>query len=171
MMNTLYRYNIFPRIIQESVSHHSYSVALVSMLLCDNYKKVINIDFDKVMRMSLIHDISEISTGADMAHSTKEKYPKLKKFLDAIELDAIKELMDEDYHLIMKEYNDGNTIESLIVQLSDVISCLVYSKQELKMGNTYFQRVYDESDIRIKQILHKIGEVVEKCQKTKKFKK
>ena len=44
----------------ESVAEHSWRIALMAMLLRDEYARL---DMDKVIRMCLIHDLGEIFTG------------------------------------------------------------------------------------------------------------
>jgi len=153
------RYNHIPRIYQESVSEHSYEVCLASVLLADAYLREHLIDFKKLVRMAVVHDLAEVRV-ADIPHDTKTLFPKFAAELQRLECKVLGELLhSRDWSFLLSEYNDKSSIEALIVNLADVLSCKVYAENELAMGNTNFARVLQESDCRIVEIKERLDKL------------
>ena len=154
----LLRYNIYPRIFPETVASHSYQVGILSLFLIEKYKKEYNIDELKILKLALIHDIGEVN-GIDLPHPIKEKYPELNTITRESESEEIKNLLGEEYYKLFLEYNFAATVENAIVEIADAMSCLIYAQEEIKLGNTYFKRVENESKVRL-DILNKELEVL-----------
>jgi len=152
-LSFLNRYNSHPRIVNENLTTHMYSVAFVSMLLYDYYKSTHNgLDLPKILKMALIHDVCELETS-DVSHVAKSKYKELKQVLDRIEEDFTKETFkDEQYVNLMKEFNVGESVEAQIVKMADAMSCVIYADNELKLGNQSMQRVSDQSKKRVEEM-------------------
>jgi putative hydrolases of HD superfamily len=145
----LQRYNDTPRIFTETVAAHSYQVGILSLKLCEELP--FKIQVSKVLKMALIHDISEIRTG-DITHPIKQKYKQLNEILEAEEISTLKKLLGDEYALLIIEYNDCKTVDSLIVNIADVMSCKIYAQQEIKLGNANMKRVLLESNNRLKKL-------------------
>ena len=151
MLMFLQRYNTRPRIFNETVAAHSYQVSVLSLFLYNKYKNKVKINFEKMISMGLIHDIGEVATG-DIVHPVKDKYPELDRILCLEEKRYVKKILGKKYSNLISEYNDGKTIESLLVEMADIISCYIYSKEEVKLGNTNMKRIVKDSEKRMKKL-------------------
>jgi putative hydrolases of HD superfamily len=148
---TLNRYNTTPRIINESVAAHSYFVSLISLFICEKLKNNYNIDFLKVLKISIIHDLAEAELG-DIVYPVRQKFKKLNIILNNEEKHIINKKLNSDYKLLFEEFESFKTIESLIVKLADAIDANVYSNEELNMGNNNMLKVKLETEERIKTL-------------------
>ena len=157
----LIRYNIYPRVNNETVASHVSQVALLTLFLGEQLKNKYKLNIEKMLKMAITHDLAE-SEGMDIVHSLKEKYSELKKLSLNIELEVTETLLGKEYRDLISEYETGNTIESIIVEIADVISCVIYSKEEIKLGNTYFNKVLKESEYRLNELIDKLSEVKNK---------
>jgi len=152
----LIRYNIYPRVNNEVVASHLSQVTLMSLYLCDLLKDRIEIDREKVLTMAAIHDIAE-SEGLDLVHNIRIEYPKLSNLVDEIELDLTEKMMGKHYAVLLKEFDEEKTLESIIVKIGDVLSCVIYAENEIKMGNKHFDRVLKESIARLDDLVTKLN--------------
>ena len=85
----------------ESVADHSYSMAIMAMVISD----LENYDSEKILKMVLLHDLAESKIG----DFTPEQITKDKK--EKIENDAFKDIIEQlpntiklEYDKIWKEY-------------------------------------------------------------------
>ena len=115
----------------ESVADHSYSMALISMLLSDSEKY----DSEKVLKMVLLHDLAESWIG----DFTPEKLNKNKK--NILENNAFKEIMKTlpmsiklQYLQIWQEYQENNSLESKLVHQVDRLEMALQAKIYQKEG-------------------------------------
>lgn len=110
----------------ESDAEHSFSVALLAMLLMSD-----DLDEEKCLKMALVHDLAEIYTGDYMPQdgiTVEEKQAK--------EVKAVKRLADElnDEQLvdIFAEYLNKTSKESIFInaidKLDNVITAAYYDK-------------------------------------------
>ena len=152
-LSTIYRFCTVPKIRSESVAEHSYYTAYYTMLIAD---RIEGIDKEKAIRMALLHDVEEVKSG-DVPHTTKEEYPEFDESLEKMNATIINDVLenDEKYINIWKEQRNGSSEESKIVMLADVISVLIYSKEEKNMGNQYMEEVYDKILKRLKYFVSK----------------
>ena len=139
-LNSIIRYNFMFKVIPESVSAHSFQCALISLKLYEEYKADFKLDLNKMILMSLLHDVPEIKTG-DLPYLLKKENKELKKIVNDCEEKYMRELFSEDIFKLFLEYNAKSSVESILVKISDVLSSYVYAKQELNMGNKNFDRV------------------------------
>lgn len=135
-LTNIERYNNTPRIYKESVAEHSYFVSFYAMYLSRYYKDKINVQ--RVLEMCLVHDIEESISG-DVPQNTKNSFPKLNDALEEMNKTiADKILGDDKYFLnLWEEYRDHKTLESKIVYISDKLSVLFYTDDEIRLGNTF----------------------------------
>lgn len=159
----LERYNTTPHLFKESVAEHSFLVSIVSLYLYDKYKDVLELNFEKLIKMSLVHDEAEAQDYiGDIPHPIKANNPELCKALEEYEYKALRELLGTEYVVYLKEFNKCESIESIIVTIADVISCLIYSESEINKGNKYMERVKFESEerlIKLLEVLEHAGEL------------
>jgi 5'-deoxynucleotidase YfbR-like HD superfamily hydrolase len=159
-MSYLIRYNTTPHLLNESVAEHSFHVSIVTLFLYEKYKNIFNLDFEKIIKTAICHDEPESAEYiGDVPRPIKENNPELQKALEMYELKAMEELMGKEYVEYLKEFNEGKTIESLIVKLADTISCLIYSESEINKGNKYMERVKFESQEIIIKLIDRLDEL------------
>ena len=163
-MKHMARFNNTPKLMTESVAEHSYYVAMVSRLLYDKLKDVVNIDLGKLLDMALCHDVSEIELS-DIPHNVKMKYPRVKKALDKCEDEAFKRVLSSDRFQID---NDEYSVESIVVELADIISVDIYASLEIALGNSYFIKIHQETIRREDEIIDKLFEKINNERRGKK---
>ena len=112
----------------ESVSAHSFGVAATAMLIADHLVKLgIEIDVEKVIRISLLHDWAEVRVG-DMPRTATEYFgaearrrAETKAFSDIVrplELSAF-------YEELYEEYEQRESLEAKLVKAADIIDLLI----------------------------------------------
>ncbi len=123
----------------ESVADHSYSTAIIAMVLSDSKK----FNTEKVIKMALLHDLAESVTG----DFTPEEISKDNK--NSIENDAMSEILsklpkeiEKEYQMIWKEYMEGTTKEAILLHEVDKLEMAIqavkyssegYSNDKLKV--------------------------------------
>lgn len=137
-LNNLYtlkfvnRYNCRRHLKEESVAEHSYYVALLSLMICDEK----NIDDSNIrlqcITKALLHDMPEIETN-DITHNAKEKM-HLRKLLKLYEDEFFKNNFPLQYDLMS---NDDNNIVNAVVVLADTLSVKQFTYNEINLGNTH----------------------------------
>jgi 5'-deoxynucleotidase YfbR-like HD superfamily hydrolase len=147
---------------KESVSQHSYKVAIFTRLLLDNTIVVINKDEidDKVQLFvdkfildcttyALFHDWDESLLLRDISHETKYNDwngNALRKELDSLSHHlAIKEFNDEDENskLVIKNIECNNSNIKSVVKLCDWLAMEFYCEEEILLGNKNFLKICD----------------------------
>jgi len=122
----------------ESVASHMYGVAVLSLLLSEGEK----VDVEKVLKMSLIHDLPEALTG-DMTPDDKE-YKRKRQ----IEEDALKRMVSclpgnvaKEMVCLNAELAAGRSPEARIVETADgldmALTALEYGKSGADMGEFF----------------------------------
>lgn len=120
-----------PNSVAETVAAHTFDVALISMYLADMLtNECVRVDVEKVLRMSLLHDVPEVVVG-DIVRLVKSKAPEL---FNGIELEAMDELGLGDYTEFLKELNRGVSLEVRLVKLSDNVATYLQGLKYLKTG-------------------------------------
>lgn len=122
----------------ESVADHSYGVALIAMLLADMGKRRgLEVDSERVLRMSLLHDLTEVRTG-DLPSTIKRYFDR--QTLHAADTQAANEVLvtlgalGEEYLALWEEYESRVTIESRIVKAADKLDLLFQAREYEKGG-------------------------------------
>ncbi len=117
----------------ESVADHSYSMAIMCMVISD----LEDYDFEKTLRMTLLHDLAESITG----DITPDKISQEKKM--TLENDAFDEIMQylpaelkSQYLKIWNEYQQNDSPESKIVHQIDKLEMVLQAKQYVKEGHS-----------------------------------
>ena len=151
-LKALTRYNNKFKLINESVAEHSFFVAILILKLYEVY----NFDLEKALSMGLIHDVPELHLS-DITYDVKRNFPKLR---DAI-LDAEKSIIDKRYpewrHLFNELVVNVESVESMVVVLADVMSCIQYASTEIDLGNSgYMKNVLKESKKRMRELEKKL---------------
>src|SRR5262245_29116113 len=112
----------------ESVAAHSFGVAVTAMLLADELvQKGVRVDVEKVIRIALLHDWSEVRVG-DMPRTASEYFGK--DVRRKAELLAFSDIVDplssaSLYRDVYESYEKRDTLEARLVKASDIIDLLV----------------------------------------------
>jgi len=143
----------------ESVADHSFGVAILSMIVAEEYFP--DLDIANVMKIALTHEIGEIIVGDITPHDKISKEEKHK-----LEETAVKEIFEgfpnpEKYISIWKEYENNRTPEAKFVKQMDrlemALQASVYEHQEHGNLSEFYESVKDAiNEPKIKEILDKI---------------
>jgi 5'-deoxynucleotidase YfbR-like HD superfamily hydrolase len=146
-LSSIARYSTEKSITRQSVMEHIGNVAFITLVLSEylNERGIRN-DSDKAVKLALMHDVSEIISG-DLPHDSKYGYGKisegLRKQLGSLEeitmQYALGKLKDDGLsrmlYSLFEEYNKRKTIESKIVKIADLYDVVLYTHQEMSLGN------------------------------------
>lgn len=135
-----------------SVAEHCFYVAQIAQLLgFIEEKDGATIDWAKLYRKALNHDIKESCTG-DILHNTKHKKPEVNNALKIIETELSQEYILNKIHNeyyrnkifdIINEDKD-DTLEGKLLAVADILDAMLECLFEIKLGNTVpFQDKYD----------------------------
>ena len=117
----------------ESVADHSYSMAIMSMIISD----MKNCDSEKCLKMALLHDLAESKIGDHTPEQiSKEEKTKLedKTILEIIEI--LPKEIGTKYLEIWKEYQEQKTTEAVLVHQIDRIEMALQAKIYRQDGNS-----------------------------------
>ncbi len=150
-MKFINRWALMRNTSQESLSVHSYEVAVIANALCiiGNRRLGKDLDAEYAAVAALFHDASEIITG-DMPTPVKYFNSRIRSAYGDLESDACSRLLSylpddmKDYY--EKAMSPEGDIK-LIVKAADKISACVKCAEELKMGNQEFRNAL-ESNLR-----------------------
>jgi len=126
------RYNNRIRLKNESIAEHSFFVAYNILKIGYDYDIPAEI-INEAVSMAIVHDFPESFTS-DLPHDCKQQNPDLRGMLTDIELDFLRKDMPE----LLDRYEEllkGESLASLLVELSDAISVLQYCNREISLGN------------------------------------
>jgi len=117
----------------ESVADHSYSMAIMSMVISD----LENYNSEKILKMVLLHDLAESKIG----DCTPDQIPKEKKkeLENEAFIEIVKNLPDSvriQYLKIWQEYQENNSPESKIVHQIDRLEMVLQAKLYQKEGHS-----------------------------------
>ena len=144
----------------ESVADHSYSMAIIGMVISD----LENYDSEKILKMILLHDLAESKIG----DFTPNKISKNEK--EKLENNAFNEIIEQlpnsiksEYDEIWKEYQNNSSLEAQIVHQIDklemALQAKIYQKSGLSKENITTFLETAKSDIthpKLKDILNQI---------------
>lgn len=173
ILRSLVRYQNCHRNINETVAEHSFYVAAFVLKLREYYE----FDLQTALKTALIHDCMEARIS-DVPHNIKAKNPKLSASLEEAETIVLNEMFYPEAKKCLDDFNNGNNVEGLIVQLADVLSVILYANAEIESGNRVFNYIaikaldrvkntltqlepYLNSNYTNKQIVNKINQIVD----------
>lgn len=151
------RFSSKPQHFQESVAEHSFFVAYIATIMCELLEKDgEKIDKEKAIEMALAHDMEEMFSG-DILGPFKHKLPEVSVAIRTLNQEMIKEVFadlpqDLARHFISlwEEEGQRQTTEAQIVKVADTLSLIAKCAEEVKVGNTFFQEMY-ESQLKLLQ--------------------
>ena len=112
----------------ESVAAHSFGVACTAMLVADELSRQgVEINVEKVMRISLLHDWAETRVG-DMPRTAKMYFggEVTRKAETGAFTDIVRPLNEaNDYLDLFEDYESRESLEARLVKAADVIDLLV----------------------------------------------
>ncbi|MCU5684020.1 HD domain-containing protein [Bacillus wiedmannii] len=109
---------------QESVAEHSWRLAIFSLVLEDHF---LNMDFNKIIRMCLIHDLDEAYEGDTPAILNINKQEKLQQESQSISklTASLSENTRNKIFELWEEYNKGETEEAKLVKALDKMETII----------------------------------------------
>jgi len=115
----------------ESVADHSFSMALMAMILSELHK----LDTKKILEMALLHDLVESVVG-DFTPEEISKPKKLKLENTAMEkiLNILPENLIEVYQKIWNEFQLGSSEEAIFVHEMDKLEMVFQAKNYVDKG-------------------------------------
>lgn len=117
----------------ESVADHSYSMALMGMVLSD----LEDYDSEKIMKMILLHDLAESKIGD---YTPGQIAPEKKKELENNAffkiLENLPSSIKSQYQKIWQEYQENDSSESKIVHQIDRLEMILQAKIYEKEGHS-----------------------------------
>ena len=118
----------------ESVAEHIFGTVFLAMVLGPK----LGVDREKLVRMALIHDISETKTGDLIVERGKEKMASIREQKDKLELEAIRELFEgesQTYIDLFKEMQEVQTPEARVFKQLDKLEMAIQALEyEIEFG-------------------------------------
>lgn len=150
-LNHVKRCSLFPLIHPTSVSEHSFHVSLISIFLIEKLKEE-GKKFDelKIIKEAILHDIEEVVVS-DIPTTVK------KHLKDCVE-EALHNMINEELPDAPKWFlkyilePDNNTVESMIVKISDLIELSHYCIDEMGLGNKHVSVMLERVIVRMKSV-------------------
>lgn len=133
---------------RESTAEHSWRLAMLLMILREDFK---DLDIDKAIKMSLVHDLGELYDGdisAKLQNDNDNKAEMEEKAMRRM-LTILPENLAENIYDLWKEYNECSTKEAKLVKAMDKLETIVQHNQgnnpedfdyefNLQYGKQYF---------------------------------
>ncbi len=144
----------------ESVADHSYSMAIMGMVISD----LQNYDSEKIIKMILLHDLAESKIG-DHTPEQLNKEEKMKLENNAFDeiIKNLPNLIKLQYLQIWQEYQENNSPESKIVHQIDKLEMALQAQIYEKDGHSkdklesFFESArIDITDPKLKELFTKI---------------
>lgn len=134
----------------ESVAAHSFGLAFIAMLLADRAQaRGMQVDVERILRMALLHDLTEARTG-DLPATVKRYFDDAT--LHAADEQAATEMlstlgvMGENYLALWREYEQRITLEARIVKAADKLDLLWQAREYEKGGAQALCEFWQNSD-------------------------
>ncbi len=144
----------------ESVADHSYSMAVMSMVISD----LENYNSEKILKMVLLHDLAESKIGDYTPEQlSDEKKNKLENNAFDEIIKNLPDLIKSQYLQIWQEYQENTSPESKIVHQIDRLEMALQAKIYQKDGHSqeklesFFESAKTEiTDPKLKELFTKI---------------
>ena len=145
------RFNLKPQHFPESVADHSYFCAYIVSVLCHLLNEVGEVvDKQKALEMALVHDMEEMFSGdivTPFKHYSAEVEAAIRKvnkeMIGEVFVGLPKELASH-FIALWNEEGAGETMEAQVVKVADKLSLLSKCAEEVRVGNEFFQEIYDQ---------------------------
>lgn len=135
----------------ESIADHCFGVAWVAMLLADRAVSIgMKVNVEKVLRLALLHDLTEARTG-DLPSTIKPYFAAdtLKKADEQAAQEILNPLAEigEQYLALRHEYEERLTLEARIVKAADKIDLLLQAREYEKGGANNLAEFWENADV------------------------
>ena len=149
----------------ESIAEHLYGVTFTAMLLADRARAqghVVNVE--KVLRMALLHDLTEARTG-DLPATIKPYFEAsaLKSADEKIAREML-EPLGGDYLALWHEYEARTSLEARIVKAADKLDLLLQAYEYERGGAQAMNEFWQNADFASLDLDDLIGDVVAALQ-------
>ncbi len=106
----------------ESIADHSYSVAMLALIIIEKYK--LDLNMEKCLKLALTHELGEIYEGDHVAYSMDKEE---KHQLELVAVDKLLESIDfeNDLKKLWMEYDEGKTKEAEFIKQVDKLECII----------------------------------------------
>ncbi len=144
----------------ESVADHSYSMAVISMVISD----LGNYNSEKIIKMVLLHDIAESKIGDYTPEQlSKEKKTEIENNAFNEIIKKLPDLIKSQYLQIWKEYQENTSPESKLVhhidKLEMALQANIYKKDghsQEKLESFFESAKMDITDPKLKELFTEI---------------
>ena len=154
----------------ESIADHCYRMTLLSMLLADTLvAKGMKLDTEKVMRLSLLHEIAEARIG-DIPFTVLTYIPEEVK--ETGERKAVTSMLEKFgsigkwYQELWEEFEKNETIEAKLVRAADKLELMIQVLEYEKLGyqslNQFWENDWNQRGFDISPLIQEIMELLTK---------
>ena len=152
----------------ESIADHLYGVTFIAMLLADRARaRGREVNVEKVMRMALLHDLTEARTG-DLPATIKPYFEAsaLKSADEKIAREMLEPLgpISEDYLALWLEYEARTSLEARIVKAADKLDLLLQAYEYERGGAKAMDEFWQNADFASLGLDDLIGDVIAALQ-------
>lgn len=155
---------------RESVAEHSWRVAVLALILQDEFKKI---NIQKVIEMLLIHDFGEVYDGDTPAFLKKNKQTHynqeklaVQKLVKPLDLKIQKKILT-----LWAEYEASQTLEARLAKALDKIEVLIqHNEADLKTWTTQeyqFNLNYGQEFMNFHQFILEFRKIIDRHTKKK----
>lgn len=154
----------------ESIADHCYRMTLLSMLLADTLvAKGMKLDTEKVMRLSLLHEIAEARIG-DIPFTVLTYIPEEAKEIG--ERKAVTSMLEKFgsigkwYQELWEEFEQNETTEAKLVRAADKLELMIQVLEYEKLGyqslNQFWENDWNQRGFDISPLIQEIMELLTK---------
>ena len=147
----------------ESVAAHSFGVSVTAMMLADQMKiRGLDINIERVLKMSLLHDWAETRVG-DMPKTATDYFGvEVRK---RAETSALADIVGSvgaaasQYTGLYEDYEQRHSLEARLVKAADIIDLLIQAhalERAGARGLDEFWEVAHEADFQLPPIAHEV---------------
>lgn len=152
----------------ESVAEHSWSTALMAMLVSDEFPDA---DMGKVLRMCVIHDLGEAFTGDIPTFEKKDSDEKTEELLLNQWVDTLPEPHRREFTSLLAEMKERQTLEAKIYKALDNMEAVI--QHNLSDISTWLpleydlQLTYGTENVKFSPYMQRLKEEVNSCTRRK----
>ncbi|SFA94679.1 putative hydrolases of HD superfamily [Lentibacillus halodurans] len=148
---------------RESTAEHSWRLAMFMMALEDYFQ---DINFNRVLKMALLHDLGEAYTGDVSAKVQVDHDNKLQTEKEAfIKItESLSESAQCRWMALWAEYNEGQTKEARMVKALDKIETIIQHNQGVNPSDFdyHFNLAYGKEHASFDPVIESIRELVDR---------
>ena len=157
-MKYIERWNLMHSNVRENIAEHTQSVCVIAhaLALITNRCLSGNVDEDKVLKLALYHECTEVITG-DLPTPIKYFNAQIKTAYGELESYAAQKLLSALPPELQPDYQsnllpDRDSEEFKHVKAADKLCAYIKCKEELSMGNREFKKAAAALEREIKNI-------------------